>query len=340
MKRALSLHVFPSCSVFALVIVSVLSCGKKEESSLILPQAVSGWVRSDTLKTVTSGSIFDYMDGAGELYIGYGFGRLEVCRYRMPGQDEILAEIYYMKSPDDAFGLLSLDWGGESVPLFEKDSLPQGPGIIPDARALYGAGLLRVCSGDLFARIMAYRETVESKAAVLELGRAVARSRGPSPAPEWIHSLPGVLCGSWILERDEIRFLRTYLVLNSVYFLSFSNILSLDLHTEIAAGRYRLGGKPAGNPPVFIFNIRYPSEGKARKALPDFHKAYFPESPAGQEEKGLAGPVLRRIENKWAGYLVDGRCAVLGFEFPDRESIDRALKEIVYHSDQTIGGRP
>jgi len=307
---------------------------------LILPQTVSGWVRSDTLKTVTSGSIFDYMDGAGELYVGYRFDRLEVSWYRMPGQDDILAELYFMKSADDAFGLLSLDWGGEPALLSGQDSIPAAVGTIPSARALYGAGLLRVCSGDLFARIMAYRVTPESKSAVLELGRAVARSREPSPAPEWIHSLPGSLCGSWILDSSEIRFLRTHLVLNSIYFLSYSNILNLDLSTEIAAGPYRLGDKSAGNPPVFIFDIRYPSEAKARKALSGFHKAYFPESPIGREEKGFAGPVLRPVENKWAGYLTSGRCTVLGFEFPDRESIETALKETVKHSDNTTGGQP
>ncbi|MBN1895438.1 hypothetical protein JW906_13135 [bacterium] len=340
MKKALVFRLSFFCAVTASILLFILACGKKEESSLMLPQTLSGWVRSDTLQTVTSGSIFDYMDGAGELYIGYRFDRLEVSRYRMPGQDEILAEIYFMKSPDDAFGLLSLDWGGEPVNLCGRDSIPAAPETIPRARALYGAGLLRVWSGDVFARIMAYRVTPESKAAVMDLGRAVARSREPSPTPAWMHSLPALLCKSWNLERDEIRFLRTHLVLNSIYFLSYSNILELDLSTEIAAGRYRPGDQSAGNPPVFVFNIRYPSDGRAMKALSGFHGIYFPESPLGQDERDLAGPVLRLVEGKWAGFLLHGRDAALGFEFPDRKSVETALMEIVKHSEHTTGGQP
>ena len=86
---------------------------------MILPKQISGWVRSDTLKTVTEKSIFDYMNGAGELYLGYRFDRLEVSYYQQTGQDDIMVELYFMKSEDDAFGLLSQDWNGDPVPFVE-----------------------------------------------------------------------------------------------------------------------------------------------------------------------------------------------------------------------------
>jgi len=46
--------------------------------------------------------------------------------------------------------------------------------MAPSARALYGAGLLRLCAGSLYARILAEHETSTAKEAVLALGRAVA----------------------------------------------------------------------------------------------------------------------------------------------------------------------
>jgi len=57
------------------------------------------------------------MDGAGELYLGYRFDHLESYEYEVQSEKNILVELYFMKTADDAFGLLSLDWGGEPVDL-------------------------------------------------------------------------------------------------------------------------------------------------------------------------------------------------------------------------------
>jgi hypothetical protein len=55
------------------------------------------------------------MNGAGELYLGYRFRHLEVFDYLSTNKDHILLELYYMERPEDAFGLLSLDWGGKPI---------------------------------------------------------------------------------------------------------------------------------------------------------------------------------------------------------------------------------
>ena len=305
----------------------------------MLPQTVSGWVRSDTFKTVTAKSIFEYMDGAGELYLGYRFDRLYVFSYSMPGQDDILVELYSMKSAEDAFGLLSLDWSGEPAVIDEGKRPPPSPESVPRARALYGSGLLRIWSGDLFIRIMADRETPESHRAVFSLGKICVQGRKPAAVPGWMKSLPPSLCGRWNLEKDQVRFLRTHLALNSVYFLSYSNILGLDLSTEVAAGRYRIPQKSGENPPLHIFSIRYNSTLKAREALAGFHQTYYPEYPLRPEESSSSKPVLRPTENKWSGYVLNGPYAVLGFEFLDESSLKDALTEVIRNIQNQIGGQ-
>ena len=91
-----------------------------------------------------SSNIFDYMNGAGELYLAYGFDHLEVYEYTADDQDSILVEVYVMNTSDDAFGLLSLDWGGEPVTLQSTPSFQSNPAVAPPYRALYGMGLLRI----------------------------------------------------------------------------------------------------------------------------------------------------------------------------------------------------
>jgi len=75
------------------------------------------WTRPDSPRIVDAKNIFDYMDGAGELYLGYCFDHLEVYEYQAKSQKNILVELYFMKTSNDAFGLLSLDWGGEPMDL-------------------------------------------------------------------------------------------------------------------------------------------------------------------------------------------------------------------------------
>ena len=52
--------------------------GKMTESKPTLPITVGLWTRAETPQLITSETIFDYMDGAGELYLGYCFDHLEV----------------------------------------------------------------------------------------------------------------------------------------------------------------------------------------------------------------------------------------------------------------------
>ena len=80
-----------------------------------LPKTVGVWNRAESPRIIGSNNIFKYMNGAGELYLGYRFRHLEVFNYTSADQGNILVELYFMESPDDAFGLLSLDWGGEPV---------------------------------------------------------------------------------------------------------------------------------------------------------------------------------------------------------------------------------
>ena len=68
---------------FLLVILLLLSThkgafGSMNPSNPDLPKTVDAWTRPDSPRTITADTIFKYMNGAGELYIGYRFDHLEV----------------------------------------------------------------------------------------------------------------------------------------------------------------------------------------------------------------------------------------------------------------------
>jgi len=75
----------------------------------LAPRAVGAWTRAAEPRVVSPADVFTYMDGAGELYLAYGLVRLEVYEYTSPTEPPITAEIYALRSSDDAYGLLSLE---------------------------------------------------------------------------------------------------------------------------------------------------------------------------------------------------------------------------------------
>jgi hypothetical protein len=295
--------------------------------SPVLPKTVGLWTRPDSPKVVTAKNIFDYMNGAGELYLGYRFGKLDVYEYSAQSQKDILVELYFMKSSDDAFGLLSLDWGGDSVHLTpgSQDRDPDGS-VWP--RALYGQGLLRVWSENLYARVMAVQETPESKQAVLSIGEAIVKGRKNLAGPNLTKKLKNTLISDWLLRRDRIRFFRTHLVLNSVYYLSHQNILDLDLACQVVMALYEKKESSGERARIPYLWVEYPDPQKAQTALSRFHKAYLPEHPA----KTLAdhGDRIQNayaVEDGWMAYTCKEKSISLVFECPDEETARAILDQ-------------
>jgi hypothetical protein len=318
--------------IFALAVVSAVipraaQAEDKKASSmnLELPQTLNGWTLSGPAQRVEPKAIFDYMDGAGELYLGYRFKFLDVYEYNNPGQSDILVELYWMDSADDAFGLFSGDWGGDAVDLA---SVPgqDSPSIV---RALYGAGLLRIWSGDLYARVLSYAETDASKQAVLVMGKTIVAGRPQPRFPGLIQVLPHTVGSQFALKADRTVYLRSHLVLNSAYFLSSENLLDLGLDCELAAATYRRNAEAGAPKQVRVLLVRYADEAAARKALAHFQRVYLHGKPSAPGDRSVVS-----IEDGWAGFILSGRALGLVFEAPDESSTSLFLESSKQALDQ------
>jgi hypothetical protein len=309
--------------------------GKMHESKPTLPKAVGIWTRPDSPQLITSKNIFDYMDGAGELYIGYCFDHLECYEYKAPSQNDILVELYFMKSSDDAFGLLSLDWGGEPLELAGEaagSTKPSPPKTTAESslwpKALYAEGLLRLWSDTIYARIMASQETPESKEAVLSIGRSLVKDRTNPPLPKLVRKLQDSFTGGWKLDKDRTSYFRSHLVFNSIYYLGQENMLDLDLNSEAVTSPYEkkdLEGKKR----IHFLLVKYDDSRKARQALAHFHKVYLPEHPVFLQP-GSSGEIsnIFLIEDGWLGYKIKHNSIAFIFECSDEETARTIINEI------------
>ncbi len=301
------------------------------ENSIHLPETVGLWTLNDSPQRVDSTNIFDYMDGAGELYLGYRFDHLESYEYQTDdSMNSILVELYFMKSSDDAFGLLSLDWGGEPVDFVDSLNCDSTSIIALAIRALYGGGLMRIWSDNLFVRIMAYRETPESREAIFALGKSIVSHRHVAPQPQLLNVLAAEFKSGWKLRQDRIGFFRSYLVLNSFYYLSHRNILDLDHSAESVTATYEKESDGSRQKIQILF-VKYAADLMAENALTHFIEAYLPghQGKVAQFSKSENFNFFK-IEDGWLGYKLERNCIAIVFQCPDEQCVRDILTQIQF----------
>jgi len=303
-----------------------------------LPKTVGVWTRPDSPQRVTSQNIFDYMNGAGELYLGYRFDHLEVYEYTSSQEDDILVELYFMATSDDAFGLLSLDWGGEPESLSDSTQNVKKKAQSHLIRALYGEGLLRIWANNLYARVMATRETPESKKAVLSLGKAITADQKNPQEPELMKALSPQMGSNWKLQKNRMSFFRSYLVLNSIYYLSQQNILELDHSTEAVTAPYTKTSETGHDKRIQFLLVKYENPERARNALDHFHDAFLPEHKKDiKPDSAAKNPSVFEVEEGWLGYQLKGKFLAIVFDCPNQESAQNIIHQNVSNLSKMEG---
>ncbi len=299
-----------------------------EENKINLPKNISAWSRPDSPRLITSKNIFDYMNGAGELYLGYHFNSLEVYEYKSKDENDILVELYFMESSDDSFGLLSLDWEGEPIIFDHSTNKESNLSLVPPVRALYGKGLLRIWSGNLYVRIMAVRDTSTAKDVILKLGKIITTNRQDASPPEMLNVLSPSVALNWKLRKDRVSYFHSYLILNSLYYLSHKNILRLNHSTEAVFASYERILNSKDRDRIQFLAIKYPDTEKAKQAIDSFHKAYLPEYKQNKPvDLPDSSTKFFKIEDGWLGYRQQNRSIAVVFECPDMESAQAIINQ-------------
>lgn len=252
-----------------------------------LPGRVSGWSAEPGDRFFDAETIFDYIDGAGEVYRAYNMRRCLSRRYINPKGPSIVLDIFHMASSEDAFGIFTHDQDGEEL------EVGQG--------ALYRSGWLSFWKDRFFVSIYAEEETAAAERAVRELGKVVAALiTTEGPKPRILLHLPAEG-----LVPKSIRYLHHYLVLNYHFYVSDENILNLTPYTDAVLAGYQRGTECAQ-----LLLVLYPNAEEAAQALAGFFRHYLPEADS-------KGAVL--LENgKWSAATVKGRLLEVVLEADSR----------------------
>jgi hypothetical protein len=102
----------PTPVALALASAALLGCGDQESDSTmtamaeLLPERVADWTRGEPV-AYDRETIFDYIDGAGEVYRSFAFSQVQVAVYTRPDAPDITVELFDMGNPADAYGVFS-----------------------------------------------------------------------------------------------------------------------------------------------------------------------------------------------------------------------------------------
>ncbi len=270
-----------------------------------LPLEIQGWEKSADEGIYKPENLFEYINGAAELYISYSFKYLVARTYKKKGFPEIKIDIFDMGSSLNAFGVFS--HSRESVDRF----------VAPGVESEYAGGLLTFWKGRYYVSILAYPETEEKKNIVQKLARHISSLiREESRKPPIIALLP-----SENLVPQSIRYFRHYIWLNSHYFISDKNILFInkDEGTEAVLAKYRFDRK--GKTIILLLLVTYPDPVKAKIASRSFLKNYL-HLPDAQEG-------FKQLEDHcWTGCKYDGKIVSIVFNAPDLEQAKILLEKV------------
>jgi len=271
---------------------------KQMELRDLLPMEIHGWKTAEEDREFNPETIFDYIDGAGEVYRAYNFEKLLSRHYFKKGQPEIFADVFDMGTPADAFGVFTHDLEGEDL------GIGQG--------STYNGGLLSFWKDRFFLSLYAEEETAQVKKALIALGKSIADSIPRNGEKPRIISL---LPDEGLLEKS-IHYFHNHIILNYHFFVADENILFLDQKTEAALAAYSLQeGKS------ILLCILYHDSKKASSAYKSFIKTYMPDA----SEEGF----VKTEDNKWTAVNIQEDLLIVIFNAPTYSSAKEMIQKVL-----------
>lgn len=262
-----------------------------------LPDRVGNWTAEPEDRIYDAETIFDYIDGAGEVYTAYDMRSCLSRRYVAKDGPTIVLDIFDMGSSENAFGVFTHDRDG--------DPLDVGQG------ALYRPGWLSFWKDRFFVSLYVEEETSGAKKALLELATAAAsgiKERGPQPTI--LLKLPPEG-----LQNRGVHYLRHHMLLNYHYYLADENILNLGPHTDAVFAAYRRDGKSAR-----LLLVLYPDGPAAAKAHGSFIRHYLPENVS-------AGAVYLE-DGKWSTAALKDNLLTVVLESDSRQLAEDLIRDV------------
>jgi len=158
--------------------VTPLWASSSEGKSSPFP-GVNGWKQSGEIQTFSPRKLYDYINGAADLYLTYDFQELKVAEYLNEKKASVTVEIYRHRTPSHAFGIYSQER------LTNADFLDVG------AQGYREKNILNFVSGNYYVKINSFNTGSEDEEVLLAFAQKVADNLGEKGTlPSILSSFP------------------------------------------------------------------------------------------------------------------------------------------------------
>jgi len=172
-----------------------IQCSSKEEPArspevkaprgavALLPKGdeAAGWTRAAEPRMYGPEDLYEYINGAADAYLAYGFQEVATADYGMASRPElqVVIDIYRMRDSVHAFGIYS----SERAPTYTFTGL--------GAEGYVGEANVTFWKDAYYVKLVTFEASEEARAGMLALANAIAaKIPGPSEAPALLHTFP------------------------------------------------------------------------------------------------------------------------------------------------------
>ncbi len=288
------------------------ACADSANLADMLPARMRGWTAAGPDGVYTADTLYDYIDGAAEVYRSFNVRKVVGRRYVKEGSPEIIVDVFDMGSSEDAYGAYHHDIrDGEDVGIGQESEFMDGN--------------LAFWKERYFVSIVPFDETAEVNRTVSGIAAAIAAAipkEGRKPA------IVGLLPETG-LQRHHLHYFHNHLCLNIHYYLGDKDLLNLGRETEGVIARYKQ--VPYAKHYV-VMVVRYPSVKKAKEAYKKFVAGHLPDAT----EDGIA----QTGDGKWAGVHLAENLVIGVFDAPAKTTVEQVIKDVIRRKDTKITKKP
>ena len=141
---------------------------------------ITGWNQSGAIQTFIPKTLYEYINGAGDLYLMYECEELKVAEYQDDKKASVTIDVYRHKNAMYAFGIYS------------QERLPNANYINVGVQGYVESNVLNFLTGPYYVKISSYNTGAEDQEILLTFARKVSDNLGEIGAfPSILSSFPG-----------------------------------------------------------------------------------------------------------------------------------------------------
>jgi hypothetical protein len=155
----------------SLMLGIILFCVSGSIAGEIQFPEVAGWKLSEDVQTFVPKTLYEYIDGAADLYLTYDFEELKVGEYSNDKKASVTVEVYRQKSSTLAFGVYSQE-------------RPSNPSLLSMGTQGYiDENFLNFLSGSYYVKINSYNTGAEDREILLSFAKKVLENLDEKGTP-------------------------------------------------------------------------------------------------------------------------------------------------------------